>query len=80
MALSLTSSTAPGDFDQTFSQALQLASATTSLSVFVPIVDDDAIEDVESFFANLEIDEAIFPDIILNPTSAIIDIISNDGS
>ena len=46
--------------------------------MFVPIVDDDNIEDVERFVANLEIDETI-PDVILNPTPATVDIISNDG-
>ena len=43
-------------------------------------MDDDEIEDVERFLANLAIDEALFPDVTLNPTPASVDIISNDGS
>ena len=77
---SLSGSTAPGDYDRTLNHVFQFTPSATSLSVFVPIVDDDDIEDVESFLANLEIDETIFPDVILNPTPATVDIISNDGT
>ena len=70
---------APNDYDRILNRVFQFTPDTTSLSVFVPIVDDDDIEDVERFLANLEINEEIFPEVTLDPTPATVDIISNDG-
>ena len=70
---------APSDYTRTLNQVLQFTSDITTLSVFVPIIDDSDIEDVERFLANLQVDTSLFPEVVLDPTPATVDIISDDS-
>ena len=68
---------APSDYSVTQRQ-LTFTSGNTRIPVSIPIADDSDIEDVESFFANLEIDATVFPEVTVSPDQATINIISND--
>ena len=57
---------------------LTFTPANTLIPVSIPIADDAEIEDVERFLANLAIDTNLFPEVMLGPQQAGIDIISND--
>ena len=59
--------------------SLTFSSSNTRMPISIPITDDSEIEDVERFLANLQIDSAAFPEIVLGPEQATVDIISNDG-
>ena len=51
----------------------------TQQCVDITIVDDEVLENVESFFVNLSRSPGLDSRIRLNPTGAEIEIIDNDG-
>ena len=57
---------------------LTFSASNTAETVAIPIIDDSDIEDLETFLANLEIDSAEFPEVIVNPDETSITIISDD--
>ena len=59
---------------------LRFTSTNTEQMVFIPIIDDADIEDVERFMGRLSINSALFPSVTLNPQTANVDIISDDGN
>ena len=70
---------APSDYTSR-QMSLTFSSTNTRIPVTIPIADDSNIEDVERFLANLQINADEFPEILLDPDQATIDIISNDGA
>lgn len=59
-------------------RTLTFSESNTVRRVSIPITDDSDIEDLEMFFANLEIDSIAFPAVSVNPDQASISIISDD--
>ena len=59
-------------------RTLTFSESNTVRRVSIPITDDSDIEDLEMFFASLEIDSITFPAVSVNPDQASISIISDD--
>ena len=52
---------------------------TTSRTVQVPIVNDNVLETVESFFATLSVDSNLYPGVDISPNTADIEVTDDDG-
>ena len=70
---------APRDYAAVISQPLSFNLSTTSVSVSIPIVDDDLDEENEDFFANLDYN-IVRPNVVLDPNVTRILIEDNDGT
>ena len=70
---------APGDYAAVISQPLLFNPNITSVSVSIPIIDDDLDEENEYFFANLDYD-TVRPNVMLDPNVTRIVIEDNDGT
>ena len=72
--------TAPGDYTNVLSEALTFTRTDTSETVTVTINDDNVVENLmESFTANLMVNAALNPGVSLDPESATINIMDDDG-
>ena len=67
---------APGDYTSVTRQ-LSFNSAVTAFNVFVPIINDNLIEQVESFLANLRLVSAV-GSVSIAPPQATVSIQSDD--
>lgn len=61
------------------SRQLQFTPTNNRITVSIPIIDDTVIEEVERFFANLQVDSTLFPAVTLVNDRANVDIVSDDG-
>ena len=59
---------------------LTFTSATDSIPVSVPIREDSIVEGTEQFSANLEVDNAVFPNVIVDPDNHDVIILDDDGT
>ena len=62
------------------SRQLQFTPDSDRTTVTIPIIDDSDIEDVETFFASLQIDSGLFPGVTLVDDRANVEIVSDDGT
>ena len=67
------------DYERVFSEALTFSSTSPQDSVTIRITDDPIVEDLESFVATLEVNNALNPGVRLSPDEAEISIRDNDG-
>lgn len=70
--------TTDGNDYQDTTRVLTFSQNTTRIDLLVGIVDDNNVEGTETFSASLMISLS-FPNIILNPSRADIEIIDDDG-
>ena len=52
---------------------------TTRRTVQVPIVNDNVLETVESFFATLSVDSNLYPGVNISPDRVDIEVSDDDG-
>ena len=67
------------DYERVVDQELTFSSTSPQDSVTIRITDDPIVEDLESFVATLEVNNALNPGVRLSPDEAEISIRDNDG-
>ena len=71
-------STAITDYLHILNRQLHFTAWSNHAYIFIPIIDDTDIEDIKRFHADLHFNSSLFPDILLNPVQATVEIFSND--
>ena len=75
----LSVSTAPDDYTSIVSEPLTFSRANPTHTVTIDITDDRIVEGPESFEAELSVNRALNPGVMLNPDTATVNIRDDDG-
>ena len=73
-------SPAPNDYTNVFSEPLTFSRNIPTNSITISITDDMLVEGPESFTAELSVNRALNPGVMLNPDTATVNIIDDDGN
>ena len=72
-------STAPADYTSVFGERLTFTRGGSTQSVTISIMDDNTVEDLESFVVSLSVNTALYPGVRLAPDTANVNIVCDDG-